>query len=453
VKRKALLMFAVIGVLTFCLVSPSMAQTFRTTFVPLGRGVPGLLYEPLTPGPKAEIAVVAMHTIADYLTPNSGICAELAKRGYRALCANTSTSKSGFISDDDEDKMLLNIKLAVAYLRSYPGIRKIVLFGHSGGGGLMAPYQNIAENGVSICQGPEKLVKCPDSLAGLPPADGVMLIDANISGGAMALFSLDPAIVSEDNGQVLNSDLDMYNPKNGFNPKGSTYSDKFKQEFFAKTKDRMNRLIAKAQDRLEKIKAGKGNFSDDEPFIVPSGSFRANKLFTQDLSLWAHTRNAWPLLHPDGTVTTEVVHSVRVPRGTESPTPSLSRGGLTTTVRRFLSTFALRPTEGFGYDATSINGIDYKSGYASTVGSAEGIAKPLLQMGMTGSYEYFMAETVREHARSTDKTLAFVEGAVHNFTPCKECAIAQGKPANHYGDTVKTLFDYIDGWLSKPGRF
>lgn len=449
-KIKALLMLAVIVVLSFCLVSPSMAQTYKSTFVPLGPGVPGVLYEPVTTGAKAEIAVVIMHTGADYLTFPP--CFELVKRGYRALCANCSTSKSGYVSDDDEDKMILNVKLAVAYLRSYPGIRKVVLFGHSGGGGLMANYQNIAENGVSACQGPEKIVKCPDSLAGLPAADGVMLIDSTFGTAGMALFSLDPAVISEDNGQVLNPELDMYNPKNGFNPKGSTYSDKFKREFFAKTKDRMNQLIAKAQDRLEKIKAGKGNFSDDEPFIIPGGSFHANKLFTQDLSLWEHTRNAWPLLHPDGTITTEIVHSVRVARGTESPTRSL-RGGLSTSVRRFLSTFALRPTEGFGYDASSINGIDYKSGYASTVGSAEGITKPMLQMGMTGSHEYFMAETVREHAKSADKTLAYVEGAVHNFTPCKPCAVAKGLPENYYGDTVKTLFDYIDGWLSKPGRF
>ena len=444
-------MFDVIVVLSFCLVSPSMAQTYKTAFVQLASGVPGLLYEPVTPGTKAEIGVLVMHTGADYLTFTP--CPELAKRGYRALCANCSTSKSGFVSDDDEDKMILNVKLGVAYLRSYPGIRKVVLLGHSGGGGLMANYQNIAENGVSVCQGPEKILKCPDSLAGLPAADGLMLIDSTFGTAGMTLFSLDPAVVSEENGQVLNPELDMYNPKNGFNPRGSTYSDTFKLEFFAKTKDRMNRLIAKALDRLEKIKAGKGNFSDDEPFIIPSGSFRANKLFTQDLTLWSHTRNAWPLLHPDGTTTTEVIQSVRVPRGTESPTPSLSRGGLTTTVRRFLSTFALRPTEGFGYDASSIRGIDYTSAYASTVGSVEGIAKPLLQMGMTGSYEYFMAETVREHAKSTDKTLAYVEGAVHNFTPCKECAVAKGLPANYYGDTVKTLFDYVDGWLSKSGRF
>jgi hypothetical protein len=279
-----------------------------------------------------------------------------------------------------------------------------------------------------------------------------MLIDSTLSQSANVLFSLDPAVLSEDNGMVRNPNLDMYNPKNGFNPKGSTYSDKFKQEFFAAQKDRMNRLIDKAQDRLEKIKAGKGNFIDDEPFILPGGDPTDVKLFSQDLTLQSHTRNAWPLLHPDGTTTTEIVHSVRVPVGTVSVTPSLSHG-VTTSVRRFLSTFALRPTRGYGYDASSIYGIDYSSNYTNTVGSAEGISVPLLQMGMTGSYEHFVAETVREHARSTDKTLAYVEGAVHNFTPCKECALAQGKPANYYGDTVKTLFDYIDGWLSKPGRF
>jgi hypothetical protein len=101
-KRKTLLMFAVIVVLSFCLVSPSMAQIHKTSFVSLASGVPGVLYEPVTPGTKAEIAVLVMHTGADYLTFTP--CPELAKRGYRALCANCSTSKSGFVSDDDEDK-------------------------------------------------------------------------------------------------------------------------------------------------------------------------------------------------------------------------------------------------------------------------------------------------------------------------------------------------------------
>jgi pimeloyl-ACP methyl ester carboxylesterase len=413
-----------------------------------------LLYEPVTPGTKAEIGIVAMHTHADYLTSNPSVpCPQLAMRGYRALCANTSNAKTGFMGDDDIDRMFLNVKLAVAYLRGYPGIKKVVLFGHSGGGAFMAAYQNIAENGVGICQGPEKILKCPDSLANMPAADGLMLIDSTFGEAGMTLISLDPAVVSEDNGRVLDSELDMYNPKNGFNPKGSTYGDEFKARFFAKTRDRMNRLIAKAQDRMDKIKAGAGLYKDDEPFVIPGRSTPGSKLFSTDLSLWANTRNAWPLLHPDGRITTEIIHSVRMPRGTENPTLNLGGGGLPTTVRKFLSTFALRPTDKLGYDASSISGIDWRSGYENAPISVEGINKPLLQMGMTGSYEYFMAETIREHAKSADKTLAYVEGAVHGFTPCKPCAVARGLPENYYGDTVKTLFDYIDGWLSKSGRF
>jgi hypothetical protein len=453
-KGRTLLMFAVILVLSFCSVFPAMAQNYKTTFVSLAHGQPGVLYEPLTPGPKANIGVFAMHDNGDYLSSRpSDPCGQLAARGYRVLCANATSSKSGFFSDDDWDKLMLNVKAGVAYLRNYPAVRKVVIFGHSGGGEMMAAYQNIAENGVKVCQGPEKLVKCPDSLAGMPPADGVMLIDSVLGGPVSTLISLDPAVVEEDNGQSLNPELDMYNPKNGFNPKGSTYNDEFKARFFAAEGERMNQLIAKALDRLQKIEAGKGRFADDEPFIIPGANGVQNKLNAQDLSLQAHTRNAWPLLHADGRVTTEIIHSVRTPRFTQSLTPSLARGAITTTVRKFLSTWAIRTTKEFHYDATSIYGLDYKSSYAVELDSIEGIAKPLLQMGMTGSYEFFASEIVREHAVSADKTLAYVEGATHGFTPCKECAVAKGLPENYYGDTIKTLFNYIDGWLSKPGRF
>ena len=453
-KRKTLCIFAAIVVLNVCSASRSVAEDYKTSFVALSPGQPGVLYEPLTPGPKAEVAVFAMHDNGDYLSYHPGDpCGQLASRGYRVLCANATTSKSGFFSDDDIDKLLLNVKAGVACLRSLPAVKKVVIFGHSGGGEMMAAYQNIAENGVKVCQGPEKIVKCPDSLEGMPAADGIMLIDSVFGGPFSTLISLDPAVADEDNGQALNPDVDMFNPQNGFNPKGSTYSAEFKARFFAAEGARMNNLIAKAKARLELIEAGKGRFADDEPFIIPGAYGVTNKLNAQDLTLQAHTRNAWPLLHPDGTVTTEIIPSVRTPRFTASSSPSLGHGAITTTVRKFLSTWAIRTTSGYAYDATSVYGVDWASSYADEIDSIQGITKPLLQMGMTGSYEFFASENVREHAKSADKTLAYVEGATHGFTPCKECAVAKGLPENYYGDTIKTLYDYIDGWLSKPGRF
>jgi hypothetical protein len=70
-------------------------------------------------------------------------------------------------------------------------------------------------------------------------------------------------------------------------------------------------------------------------------------------------------------------------------------------------------------------------------------------MGMTGHWEYLAAETIFEHAKSTDKKLVFVEGATHIYTTCTKCEKYPGQ----FGDTVKTTYDYVDSWLSEKGRF
>jgi hypothetical protein len=427
---------------------------YKTTFEWLAPGVPGVLYEPAKPGAKATIAVFAMHPDGDYLRPGpTNTCMQLAMRGYRALCANAATSKAGIMSDMNQDKLTLNVKAGVEFLRKAPGVRTVVLFGHSGGGAMMAAYQNIAENGLKACQGPEKLIKCPDTLAGLPAADGVMLIDSSMGMPGSNMLSIDPSASDDGSGMGVIPELDMYNPANGFNPKGSSFSPEFSARFFAAQRDRMNRLIAKAEERLAKIKAGGGQFTDDEPFIVAGAIPRENKLNEQDVRLLSQTKEAWPLLHANGRVTNEIIHSVRVPKSEKSPTP-LSVNALVTTVRGFLSTFSVRALPDFRIEATGVYGVDFNSSYGATYNSIEGISKPLLQMGFTGSYEFSFAEGARARAnKATDKTLAYVEGAIHGFVPCKECALAKGLPADYYGDTIKTLYDYIDGWLSKPGRF
>ncbi len=213
--NKKTLLAALMAVLGCCLL-PAMAQSpaIKNTFVRLGQGVPGVWYEPVTPGPKAEIGVFVMHASGDYLQFSA--CMQLSQRGYRVLCANNTSSKSGAETDRDIDRILLDAKLGVAWLRMQPGIRKVVLFGHSGGGVLMASYQSIAEDGLKACQGPEKILKCQDSLAGLPPADGLMLIDSNYGTSAMTLFSLDPAVLDETTGLKIDPALNLWNPQNGF---------------------------------------------------------------------------------------------------------------------------------------------------------------------------------------------------------------------------------------------
>jgi hypothetical protein len=440
-KRKIfILLFATI----VCFVNTSFAQyqDIKTTYVRPGQGVPGILYEPVTSGTKSTIGVFVMHPSSDYLQSPAG--PELSKRGYTVLCANNT-------SDDYEDKVLA-VKAGVEFLRNYPGIRKVVLFGHSGGSGLMTTYQNIAENGVKVSQGPEKIYKFSDKLADLSPADGIMLIDPNWGDGAMMLFSLDPAIVDEENALELNQELNLFNTQNGFTPKGATYTNEFISKFQLEQGKRNSRLIGKAQERLEAINNGKGMFNDDEPFIVSGArsNMTNNKLYPQDIRLMSRTRNAWPLVHPDGTITTEIIYSVRVPKNLSNTfTSLLNRGAQITTVRKFLKHYALRVTENYGYDEHSVYGIDWSSSNTCPPGNVMGISVPLLTMGMTGSWEYLSAETIYLNAFSTDKTIAFVEGANHWFTTCTECETTPGQ----FGDTLKTLFDYIDGWLIKKERF
>jgi hypothetical protein len=259
------------------------------------------------------------------------------------------------------------------------------------------------------------------------------------------LFSLDPAVSDETTGRKRDAALDLFNPKNGFDPRGSHYSAEFIQRFQAAVGKRNNRLVENALDRLAKLEAGQGRFSDDEPLVVPGGSYLGfnNKLFAQDTDLLAHTHKAWPLLRADGSTVTQIVPSVRVPENETSNTASLQKGALRTTVRNFLHTLAVRVGDDFGFDADSIHGVDWSSSYALPAGNVQTVTVPLLTLGMTGHWEYLATEIIYEHAKSRDKTIAFVEGATHLFTPCIPCEKTPGQ----YGDTLKTTYDYVDRWL------
>ena len=82
------------------------------------------------------------------------------------------------------------------------------------------------------------------------------------------VFSIDPAVTDETTGKNLDPALDMYNPKNGFNPKASTqYSQEFIDKFSARG-EKDEGVDCLALDRSEKSKR-EGKFPDDEPFIIP----------------------------------------------------------------------------------------------------------------------------------------------------------------------------------------
>ena len=406
-------------------------------------GVPSMLYEPVESGEKSQIAVLVIHSDEDFLAHSAG--SGLAKRGYRVLCANTSNR------NDPLDEKLLDVDVAVRYLRQSLGARKVITLGHSGGATLMSAYQNAAENGVQVFQGPEKLIKCAN-LGELLPADGVMLLDSNYGNGVMTLLSLDPAVTAEDSGKNLDPELDLFDPANGYDPKGSTYSADFILKYQKAQGERNNRLIDAALERLHAIECGKGKYADDEPFIVPAGAQNGfnNKLFPQDTRLLSRTRKAWPLLHADGSITTQIIPCVRRAKNDKSFTDSYRMGAIKSTVRTFLNSSAVRTTDDFGYDEDSMYGVDWLSSYNCTPGNMMDVSAPLLVMGMTAGYEFVATEIIYEKAiKCSDKTIAFVEGATHGYETAKECEAYPGQ----FGDTLKTLYDYVDQWLSQQGRF
>lgn len=415
----------------------------QSLYTQLEERVDTVLYEPVTPMEKSQIGVFVMHSDANYLAFPAGI--ELARRGYRVLCARVGDAY------DTLDDKILDAKLAFEFLKEYPGVEKVVLFGHSGGATLMSAYQAVAENGVEIFQGDEKIIKASDDLTGLTAADGIMTIDSNWGNGPMSLFSVDPAIVNETTSQVLDPELNLFNPANGFTPGGTTYSDEFVLRFFAGQRARNERLIPAALGRLDLIENYQGNYTDDEPLDIPGMSQMRmnNKLYPQDIRFMSHTRGAWPLLHGDGSVTTEVVRSLRTPTNDFSLTPSFYEGTLRTTVRAFLSSYAIRTTEDYGYNEDTVRGIDWSSSYNCPPGNIQYISAPLLAMGMTASWEYLAVETIYENSPTMDKTIAFVEGADHMFNTATELEEYPGQ----FGDTLKTTCDYIDSWLSQAGRF
>ena len=421
-------------------------QTVSREYLRLRPRTVGLLYSPTVLGPQASVGLVLMHPNSDVLNHIGG--AELASRGFRVLCVNgryVNTRREYMIWE----QVPLDVQPAVEYLRQLPGIRSVILVGHSGGGQLMPFYQNLAENGVGACS--DHFVDRPHELAGLPAADGLVLLDAHHGYSANTLTAMDPAVRDEATPNAVDPSLDVFNPANGYDPAGGTYGDDFRRRYFHAQAERMQRMTERAEARRKVIARGEGLFPDDEPFLLARAQAR---LWQLDTSLISHTRGAYPILKPDGSTVVDVPHSVRVagvtpgsggePRLSAQTNASFAQGAVMYTVLSWLSSNALRvDPDRYRISEDSIEGIDWSSSNTSTPANLSGVHVPLLIMAMTGHYWMVPAEIFLEHATSSDKQLVFVEGASHNITPCRACEHVPGQ----YGDTVKITFDYVSTWL------
>jgi pimeloyl-ACP methyl ester carboxylesterase len=413
---------------------------YTQTFVPLGGSqVNGVLYEQTAPGPNAAVGLVLAHPNNNF--QNSLACHELAERGFTALCFTTrynNTNRETMVWED----LALDVAPAVQHLRDREGIDSVVLVGHSGGGQLMPFYQNVAENGADVCQARARIVKCDDELDGLPPADGVVLLDAHHGYGANTLTSLDGALVNERKPDAVRSSVDMYDPRNGYDEDGSEYSGRFVDRYLDAQAARSARLLKAAQKAVADVAAGRGQFPDAEQFSV----YRTDaRIWQCDVRLVSHTKGKYPVLHPGGTATTEVARTVRVPSCDPESNASFDGGAVQYTAEAYLSSQTIRTTKHYDITDDDIEGVVWESSNTSTPENIKGVTVPTLIMAMTGHYWMVSSEMFYERSGADDKSLVFVEGASHGFTPCTACEDTPGE----FGDTVATTFDHLAGWLAE----
>jgi len=172
----------------------------------------GLLYRPS--GTFPTVGVHLMHPRTDQ-AQNYNIL-PLVRAGYMVL------GRAGrWVNSDTatvHETLLLDVAAGVSLLRER-GCEKIILLGNSGGAPLASFYQAQARTDPG-----RRLV---DTAAGdridlsgavLSPADGLVLIGGHLGEGASLLKWIDPSVVDEAEPFRADANLDMYDPRNGFQP-------------------------------------------------------------------------------------------------------------------------------------------------------------------------------------------------------------------------------------------
>jgi pimeloyl-ACP methyl ester carboxylesterase len=412
--------------------SPVSAQS-QPTYIQFSPGsVKGALYKPDS-GTAPHVAILIIHRTANVLS--SPATRELASRGFMVLAVNPRSDNNEAVVNFEANA--LDIKSGVEFLRKQAGITKILLWGHSGGGPATSFYQAVAEQGPSYCRGSNKLVECDESLAGLPRADGLILVDAHPGISVNLLRSLNPAVLDESDPKKLDPALDPFNPANGYKDGAPQYSDDFKRRYFKAQADRMNRLIDRAAAELKAMKTGSATYPDDNAMVLTR--FEGARLMEMDPSIHHSTLKPQKLLKNDGTIVTQIVESVRVPaRGYDKRNASFDGGARVATLRTFLSANAIRAKD-------SLDEIDWCSSNNSTDCALPQITIPTLVTAMGAHYFIRDSEIHYERSASRDKEFIVIEGATHGISPCTACESTPGQ----YGNVTKNFFDYVTRWINE----
>jgi pimeloyl-ACP methyl ester carboxylesterase len=204
-------------------------------------------------GRKPKVAMIAVHYQIDF--SEHYLADYLATRGIGFLGWNTRFR--GFESSFLLDHALVDIGVGVRWLREVQGVETIVLLGNSGGGSLMAAYQAQA---VDPHVTPLEGTRPAAGLTELPAADGYIASAAHPGRPDVLTAWMDASVTDENNPIATDSDLDLFDPKNG-----PPYSEDFVARYRSAQVARNNAITDWAERELKRVRAA--GFSD-RPFTV-----------------------------------------------------------------------------------------------------------------------------------------------------------------------------------------
>ncbi len=176
----------------------------------------------------------------------------LAAMGYHVLCGGSRYQRN------DTALIMENVIIDMgAYIRAAReswGYDKVVLCGWSGGGSLASLYQSQAEHPTITATPAGDPVDIAG--AGLIPADALLNLAAHYSRARLLADWVDPSLLSEDDPDRRNPELDIYRP--GYADRQDGFSPDFLAHYRAEQLTRIRRITARVKETLSMLRTRNG---------------------------------------------------------------------------------------------------------------------------------------------------------------------------------------------------
>lgn len=212
----------------------------------------------MRPEQPSRTALVVMHPVGSpaYLP----VFAHMARAGHHILaCGSRYWNGDAMLQMEN---VLLDLAAVIRDAKERQGYEKIVLFGWSGGGSVMAGYQAEAEQRriTQTAAGEYSALADTELLA----ADAMMLVASHRSRHHLLTGQLDASVIDELNPDERDPRMNLYDPSNAQQP---PYSADFIAEYRAMQIARNRRITAWVKERLERLKKA-GREHDEHCFVT-----------------------------------------------------------------------------------------------------------------------------------------------------------------------------------------